>query len=301
MKGMKIFSQFLMALAILAGLLGAAAQPASAAAATNCTMWHTVVKGEYLVKIAAIYDTDWRTLAEINDLAKPSLIYPGQKLCVSTSGTPVVIPDTGTTGGSSSTSVRVYAQSVREDRYVTLRGRYLTANSRYSVYLSRYSAASSESFLVGSAYTDKNGSFTTTYYLPKKLVDVAKIGVSLKNSAGDSASNWFINATLEGNTGGTQAAAIGLSIVEIKKGQWVKIKASNLPADVTFDVIIGKAGSKGEKGVKVGTLVDDDGGGVRETFLIPDDLEEKAQLVIRLENKSLGIFTYLTFDNKTTK
>jgi LysM repeat protein len=47
-----------------------------------CVAQHTVKRGEYLSKIARLYGVSWRWLAEINDLANPSRIYPGQVLCV---------------------------------------------------------------------------------------------------------------------------------------------------------------------------------------------------------------------------
>jgi hypothetical protein len=77
----------------------------------------------------------------------------------------------------------------------------------------------------------------------------------------------------------------------------INASSSNLPANVTFTVYIGKAGSQAVKGVKVGTLVDEDDGSVKFTFEIPDSLEGKDQLDIRIENKKLGIVVYKTFDN----
>ena len=55
--------------------------------------------------------------------------------------------------------------------------------------------------------------------------------------------------------------------------------------------------SKGVKGIKVGTLRDDEGGSLKATFDIPSELVGKSKIDIRLENKSLGIVTYLTFEN----
>jgi lysozyme len=49
-----------------------------------CTKYHTVKRGEYLVQIARLYGVSWRWLADINNLANPSRIYPGQVLCVQT-------------------------------------------------------------------------------------------------------------------------------------------------------------------------------------------------------------------------
>lgn len=261
----------------------------------NCKKWHTVQRGEYLVAIARIYNTSWRTLSEINGLSDPSRIYPGQSLCVLQSGSsspaPIVVPTTGS-------GVRVYALSVKEDQYVVLQGVKLAASSRYTVYFSKYGALSSSAILSGSASTDKDGSFKATFTLPKKLTDIMKIGVNLYSSSGDSASNWFINATLTGNTGGIQAPEFGFAIQDVDKNNWVKIKTSNLPANVTFDVFMGKAGSKGVNGIQVGTLRDDEGGSIKFTFDIPSELKDRSKIDLRIENEKLGWFAYVTFENE---
>lgn len=199
---------------------------------------------------------------------------------------------------AASSAVRVYATSVQEDKYVTLAGNSLVVNTRYSVYLGKgKSTGTSGSVLVGSVVTDARGAFSKTFRIPGKLVDVQKINIFITNGKHDTASNWFINASASGNTGGSGGPAFSFSISSVKPGTSVKIKTSNLPANVTFDVLIGKAGSQGVKGVKVGTLVDEDGGSVKFTFEIPDALEGKSQLDIRIENKKLGIVAYQTFDN----
>jgi hypothetical protein len=196
------------------------------------------------------------------------------------------------------TTVRVYAKSVEEDRFVTLAGTKLAVNTRYDVYLTKYGKIPASAYLVGYVKTDSSGAFTKTFRIPSKLVDVAKIGIQLSNSHGVAASNWFINANSEGNTGGEGAPKFSISLVSVKENDSVRIKAINLPANVTFDVRMGKAGTQGVNGIKVGTLRDDDGGSLRVTFDIPDSLEGKSKIDIRVENKALGIVSYLTFENE---
>jgi hypothetical protein len=302
MNTLRKLSLILMALIMVSGLAAAAVQPAAAATeptapvtAATCQQWHTVVRGEYLVQIARQYNTDWRTLADINSLKDPNRIYYGQKLCISmqaSSGSqaPAV-------GSGSSTDVRVVATSVEEDKEVTLSATKLLTNTRYSVYLGKYATFPSEAVLVGWVYTDAKGAFTRTFNLPGRLADVVKISISVTNGRGDVATNWFINATSDGNTGGLGAPAFSFSIASMKSDDWVKIKTSNLPANVTFDVLMGKSGSKGVNGYLVGTLRDEDGGTLRATYDIPSELEGKSKIDIRLENKQLGISYYLTFEN----
>lgn len=298
MSPLKKVSFLLMVLLVMFGLVAATFQPAAAAATSTCKQFHTVERGEYLVMIARMYGTNWRALAEMNNLKHANLIYPGQKLCVSTSGTlPVVIPQTG----SSSGSVRVYALSVKEDQSVTLRGRYLVPDTRYTVYMGKYKAAPSADIRVGTVFTDKSGAFTATFNLPKKLVDISQVAVSLYNGRGDVAGNWFINATLEGNTGGALMPTFSFSIVSVDKNDTVRIKTKNLPANTTFDVLMGKASSQGKNGYLAGTLRSSKGGEIKATFDIPSELEDRSKIDIRLENKKLNMVYYLTFENKDTK
>lgn len=297
MNTLKRISLVLMALILMSGLVAATFQPAAAATETaaTCQQWHTVVRGEYLVQIARQYNTDWRTLADINSLKDPNRIYYGQKLCISMQAGSSISTPVLTSG--SSTEVRVVATSVEEDTEVTLSATKLLANTRYSVYLGKYAIYPSEAVLVGWAYSDSKGAFSRTFNIPGRLADVVKIWVLVTNGSGDQATNWFINATSDGNTGGLGSPALSFSVTSVKSDNWVKIKTSNLPANVTFDVYMGKSGSKGVNGTLVGTLRDEDGGTVRATFDIPSELHDKSKIDIRLENKQLGISYYLTFDN----
>jgi LysM repeat protein len=295
MNAVRKISIILFSLAIMFGLVAASFVPASAAAdtATTCEQWHTVKRGEYLSMIARMYDTDWRTLAEINDLDNPGRIYPGQKLCVSEDGSGSK-PDESPAPG---TGIRVSASSVEEDRYVTLSGKKLVANSRYSVYLSKFGTYPSGAVYMGSALTDRNGAFTKTFRIPGRLVDIAKIAIHISNGR-DATSNWLINATADGNTGGEGAPDFSFSISSVDEDESVRIRTSNLPANVTFTVRMGRSGSKGANGIRVGTLSDDDGGTVRATFDIPEELQGRSRIDIRLENKALGIFYYVNFENE---
>jgi LysM repeat protein len=302
MNTLRKLSFVLMALVMMSGLVAATFQPAAAATepgapvpTATCQQWHTVARGEYLVQIARQYNTDWRTLADLNSLKDPNRIYYGQKLCISmqaSSGSAAPVVTTG-----SSTDVRVLATSVEEDKEVTLSATKLLANTRYSVYLGNYASYPSGAVLVGWVYTDAKGAFVKTFNIPGRLADVVKILVSVTNRSGDVASNWFINASSDSNTGGIGSPEFKFSITSMKSDQWVKIKTSNLPANVNFNVYMGKSGSKGVNGYLVGTLRDEDGGTVRATYDIPSELHDKSKIDIRLENKQLGISYYLSFDN----
>ena len=300
---MKLFRKTILlifAITISFGLVLASSQPVSAAVEEpqRCTRWHTVQKGEYLSKIAEQYDTSWYSIVEINQLTNPSLIYQGNKLCIFhsdfSSNPPVISP-------INNSSASIFAASVKEDETVTLHGKNLVKESRYNIFLEKYRTNTGIKYLAGTITTDKNGAFKTTISIPKKLYDIQKIRVSISNPRGNTASNWFINATSSGNTGGIGTPEFGLDLHSVKKGQWVKIDTQNLPANVSFKVYMNRPGANEKKAILIGTLRDSKGGTVRKTFEIPEVFKDQANLKLILVNKALDMRAEVTFANKVSK
>ncbi len=273
-------------LSILLGLTAAAPAPALAAV-EGCTKTHTVVGGEYLSKIAAMYDVNWLDLAELNDLEDFNLIYPGQVLCITTGPTTTPPPVTG--------PVRVYAASVVEDKSVTLKGKTLDPNSTYTIYLSNYKLTAYVDTLVGFVTTDGSGAFTHSVNIPGNVVDVALVRVTVINARGDKSVNWFINTT-GSSIGGIGSPEITITIDDVEEGDWVKISVSNLPSNVTFQVYIAKGDSSGA--VLVGQIKSGDNGGkVTATFDIPSDYLTREHLELQFENEAVNMEAAKKFDN----
>lgn len=290
----------ILALIIAAGLVFTSFETASAATTEpqNCTQWHTVQSGEYLSMIAAKYGTSWYTIAEINNISNPSLIFPGKKLCIFQSGSKPNSPSTPTSGSSAAS---VVALSVKEDKSVTLQGNKLAASTKYDVYLGKYKSDPSLGILVGSVSTDKSGFFKQTFTIPKKLFDILKIRIRLTHKQDAPTTNWFINVTSNGYTGGVNSPQLSIGVTAVKRNQWVKIETANLPANVTFDVFMYKLDAPLNKAVFVGQLRDPKGGKVSATFNIPDQLKERANLELLVVNNSLGMSDEQGFTNKTSR
>ena len=197
-----------------------------------------------------------------------------------------------------SSQVRVYAESVVEDKSVTLTGIFLLHSTRYTVYLYNSNRGELSATSVGYADTDAAGGFTKTFKIPKSVMDVAKVGIKITSGSGDTATNWFINASASSDTGGIGMVAFLFKVNRVEKDDWVEIKTANMPANVSFDVRIGKSGTQGIHGTKVGVLRSEKSGTVKATFEIPDRFIGKSPLDIRVENKSLGISYWVSFVNK---
>ncbi len=91
------------------------------------------------------------------------------------------------------------------------------------------------------------------------------------------------------------------SIVSVVEDTTVTIRTSNLPANDTFVVRMGKMGTRGVKGIK-GVEFDTGSGGVKKfTFDIPSGVQGLYQVAIRIESVSgSGYFAYNWFYNNTT-
>lgn len=203
-------------LALTAAFSGLAfsAQPAQASA---CTQYHTVLKGEYLSQIARLYDTDWRTLAEINNLDDPSLIYAGEKLCVATTG--VIIPNTGSNSANVPT-IEVLGAVKNEE--VTILAYEFPANAKINVLMDQIGTNAEDGYLAGTVYTNRNGVLQETFDIPKQLRGDKLIAIRLEApSTGHYSYNWFSNITFETNRGGAylddQSALIGTTSLTFRE------------------------------------------------------------------------------------
>ena len=103
---------------------------------------------------------------------------------------------------------------------------------------------------------------------------------------------------------GAPATASGkvptFAIITVVTDQSVTIETYNFPANDTFEVLMGKIGTKGVKGIKVATTASGKGGSFRETYTIPAGLHGDYQVAIRLQSTTgSGYFAYNWFYNNT--
>ena len=80
-------------------------------------IYHTVVRGETLVRIAARYGTTVRAITQRNNISNPNRIYVGQRLAIPTASTSVPLP-------SGSPSASCTYRIVRGDTLVKIAAQY---------------------------------------------------------------------------------------------------------------------------------------------------------------------------------
>lgn len=285
MNAFKRFTKTILIVLLALGLLGSSV-PGALAAQDTCDQYYTVQRGDYLVKIAREFGVSWRYLAEINDLANPTRIYPGQRLCISMDGAvdEPELPDTGARG-------LVWADRVVEDRYATIEAQDLAANTRYTVLFSRYGVGVSGAIQVGRVTTDRNGDLRASFDIPSKLVDVRQITVRLLLGDRVVAQNWFYNATASGNTGGVDdddrtGNDLVLRVIDVDEGDEVTVRGLNFPAYADFFVFMADRQAGSQRWIELGLFETREDGDFEETFDIPARLRNADQISIRFESRN---------------
>jgi hypothetical protein len=91
-----------------------------------------------------------------------------------------------------------------------------------------------------------------------------------------------------------------ITIQSVQADQSVTIVVKNLPPQDSFKTLMNYMGTKGVKGVQVGTFNTGNGADQTLTYNIPADLQGQKQIAIRIESTSgSGYFAYNWFTNKT--
>jgi hypothetical protein len=91
----------------------------------------------------------------------------------------------------------------------------------------------------------------------------------------------------------------GIIITGAIRDSTVTIRTHNFPANMTFQVRMNRAGTRGVGGVLVATISSGAGGSFTGTYNIPNELKGQTRIDIRLESGE-GYYAYSWFDNITS-
>jgi hypothetical protein len=201
--------------------------------------------------------------------------------------------------------------SVIRDQSVTIKTNNLPPNDTFDVLMGPKGSQGIKGTKVASLASGAGGIQTLTYDIPASLKGSTQIAIRLQSSSGSGyfAYNWFYNNTT--GSGGdapepspTPQPGSGykgfptFTIASVVRDQTVTIKASNLPPNDTFDVLMGPLGKKGVDGKKVAIFASGPGGSQLVTFDIPASLKGSYQIAVRLQsNTGSGYFAYNWFYN----
>ena len=91
------------------------------------------------------------------------------------------------------------------------------------------------------------------------------------------------------------------SIIAVVRDDSVTIQTYNFPANKQFAVLMGKMGTQGINGTRVDKIKSDKDGSFKATFSIPEKLQGRSQIALRLEaTDGSGYYAYNWFYNSTT-
>lgn len=196
-------------------------------------------------------------------------------------------------------------ESVVPDETVTINTRNFPAGQDFVVTMGPYGSRGINGIVVGTTNSGEGGSFKATYPIPDELKGSYRIAIRLQTQHARPyfAFNWFYNNT--SGTGGPNGDAgyMGIPtihIVSVVRDQSVTFETKNYPADKEFTVTMGPFGTRGIRGIEVGTFNSGDGSSSQQTFNIPAELQGMYRIAIRAQTSDRHpFFSYNWFYNNT--
>lgn len=281
----RILNKALGPLIVLAIILASVPQPTMAATDATCQDTYTVKSGDYLVKIAGDYDVTWLQIAEANDLKSPYVLIVGQKLCIpskSTSGS-----TGGTTGGTTGSSGSASFTAAKSQNSLTITTSGFPTRSFYYVKVDDPRDRGIEWNKVGILSTGQETSVKKTFELPTDFRNATSVLVCLKNIYTDAqiCNNPSYNhgSTNSGSGTGSTASWKGTFTVDLL-AKSVEIETSKFPTNSFFNVRVDNASKAGLEWYKIGVLRIGKNDVVKQTFSLPEQLENASRLTVCLKN-----------------
>ncbi len=196
--------------------------------------------------------------------------------------------------------------SVVADQSVTIKANNLPARDTFSVVVNYMGTRGKNGIVVGTINSGSGGTQTSSYNIPDALKGQKQIAIRIQSTTGSGffAYNWFTNKT-GGSTpptsdSGSYSGHPYISIKSVVTNQSVTIVASDLPKGDTFAVLMNYMGTRGKKGIQVGSFESGQGGSQTLTYNIPPELHGQRQIAIRIQStEGSGYFAYNWFYNKT--
>lgn len=196
----------------LVPLVGTPTTVAAAACAPGQTTY-VIKTGDTLYRIGRTFGVSWQTIATLNNLPNPNLIYIGAPLCIPPGGTPAPLPTPTampqptvapqpTVMPQPTVAPPVYTGypafaivNVVRSQSVTIRGNNFPANTAFEVLMGNYGTLGVGGTTVQTLNSGAGGVFTATYAIPAVYSNTAQIAIRLQSASGYYAYNWFYNAT----------------------------------------------------------------------------------------------------------
>ena len=146
----------------------------TATAPANCTQFYTVQRGDTLSEIAQRFNTTTSYLATLNNIQNPSLIFPGNRICVSVSGG-IILPPTGA-------NPNITVTNVNANNTIAISGAAFPANTTLNILIAQPGNQGVGGMQVDTVTTNNQGSFTDTVTIPEQLLANGELVVRAQNA-----------------------------------------------------------------------------------------------------------------------
>ena len=199
--------------------------------------------------------------------------------------------------------------AVDRNNSVTIKAQNFPANDDFKVTIGAFGTLGIGGVVVANQNSG-SGSFTATYTIPNSLAGSTKIAIRLQSpTSGYYSYNWFWNNDYPSSSNGSSTTSWGYppagantipntTITTVNPGVDVTVDGKNFTTTDTYTVYIGKFGTKGVGGVKVGTQSTNANGKFTGTYAIPPALKNEAKLAIRFVSPATGYYAYDWFYNQ---
>jgi hypothetical protein len=201
--------------------------------------------------------------------------------------------------------------AVDRNNSVTIKAQNFPANDVFKVRMGAYGTLGIGGVVVGTQNSG-SGSFTATYTIPGSLAGSTKIAIRLQSpTSGYYSYNWFWNNDYPSSNGGTPSTSWGYppagantipntTVTNVNPGVDVTVQGKNFTTTDSYNVYIGKFGTKGVGGIKVDVQATNANGKFTGTYSIPASLKNEAKLAIRFVSPAAGYYAYDWFYNQGT-
>ncbi|MGI6251649.1 MAG: hypothetical protein ACOYKD_09900 [Anaerolineaceae bacterium] len=211
-----------------------------------------------------------------------------------------------------------FIKEVKQDVSVTVVTKDFPPGMDWIVKMGEYNTKGVDGIAVGKFNSGKGGSFEATFDIPAELKGRQIISIRMEGTGKYFSYNWFTNdpkgtwpaktatpaptgtAPSTTTTPASTATTFKTPWVEAKSvepGKTVTFVTANFPKDMDFVVLLGKIGTRGEKGIAVAELNSKEGGSFQATVDIPEALKNDQLIAIRLQSKVGKYYAYNWFDN----
>lgn len=193
-------------------------------------------------------------------------------------------------------------QGVTQNEEVTIVTYNFPANLDFEVRMGLFGTKGVDGILIGMINSGAGGSLKLTFPIPTGLHAESLIAIRLESTYGGYyAYDWFYNTDYGTHDGGVaiEDLALGASITvsAVDPGESATIKATDLPTNEDFTVLMGLYGTQGIGGINVGTVNAGTAGDLTESFDIPASLADEEKIAIRFESEDSSLVLHTWFVN----